>query len=269
MSHLESRPDQTYSSGEPLRGRRRRRAPLVIPAGSEEQSERLSQLARETYPSYQFFVQAIASAFIVALGLALDSKGLLVAGAIVAPVLLPINGSLLGLLSGRLRYFFDTMAGLALTAVSVFGAGALAGWLMSGFLPRTFNEALLHGRLWWPDFPVIAIAGFVFANGFLRGRPGSRAASAVIAYELFIPISAAGFGLGSGVAGLWPQGLFVFLAAVYLLRLSAILGMLLQGVTARPGAGVALSALSVAAWTAGLLYLTGAASWLLQLANGG
>ena len=32
----------------------------------------------------------------------------------------------------------------------------------------------------------------------------------MLAYELFLPLSASGFGLGSGVTGIWPSGLLVF-----------------------------------------------------------
>ena len=32
----------------------------------------------------------------------------------------------------------------------------------------------------------------------------------MLAYEFFLPISAAGFGLGSGISHIWPNGLLVF-----------------------------------------------------------
>jgi hypothetical protein len=45
----------------------------------------------------------------------------------------------------------------------------------------------------------------------------------MVAYELYLPLSAAGYGLGRGVDEIWPNGLLVF---VFHMTLAALLGML-------------------------------------------
>src|SRR4029453_17031456 len=74
----------------------------------------------------------------------------------------------------------------------------------------TFNEAFVHSHLWWSDLTVLTIAAILITISFVRSEDRPYLPSALFAYELFLPLCAAGFGLGSGVSELWPQGLFVF-----------------------------------------------------------
>ena len=55
--------------------------------------------------------------------------------------------------------------------------------------------------------------------------------SAALAYELYVPLALAGFGLGSQVPHLWPDGLVVF--ALHL-AWSALLGALTSGIDGFP-----------------------------------
>jgi hypothetical protein len=50
-----------------------------------------------------------------------------------------------------------------------------------------------------------------------------------LAYELFIPIAVAGFGLGKGVSHLWPDGLVVFATHIALLSLLGMLVFVILG----------------------------------------
>jgi hypothetical protein len=58
---------------------------------------------------------------------------------------------------------------------------------------------------------VLAIAAVILTISFVRSEDKPYLPSIMMAYELFLPLSAGGFGLGSGVAGIWPNGVMVFL----------------------------------------------------------
>jgi hypothetical protein len=109
-----------------------------------------------------------------------------------------------------LRLFVQTFAALFVSSLIIFLCGWLAGFASRTFQPLTFNEAFTHSRLWWPDLTVLTLASILITISFVRSEDRPYLPSALLAYELFLPLCAAGFGLGSGVSGLWPQGLFVF-----------------------------------------------------------
>lgn len=171
----------------------------------------LTALARRSYPTYELFVYAVLCGAILGLGYVIDSQALLLFGILVAPLLLPWVGMLLATITGSVRFFFETLMALLIGAALVFAIGGLAGLAARLFLPRTFNEAFIHSSLWWPDLIVLAVGSIILTLSFIRSEDKPFLPSVMLAYELFLPISAAGFGLGSGVGHIWPNGLLVFL----------------------------------------------------------
>jgi hypothetical protein len=100
-----------------------------------------------------------------------------------------------------------------LSSLLIFGSGLLAGFA-SRVLPnsaRTFNEAFIHSRLWPPDLFALTLGAIILTISFVRSEERPYLPSALLAYELLLPLCAAGFGLGSGVSGMWPEGALVFL----------------------------------------------------------
>lgn len=195
----------------PPRGRRRRRGQLIIPNDAEGRGALLTSLSRRAYPSYELFVYAILCGAILGLGFVIDSQALLLFGVLVAPLLTPWIGLLLATITGSLRFLFETFMALLITAVLIFLIGILAGFAVRPFLPRTLNDAFLHSRLWWPDLIILTIGAVVLTLSFVRSEERPFLPSVILAYELFLPLSAGGFGLGSGIGGIWPQGVLVFL----------------------------------------------------------
>ena len=194
----------------PLRTRRRRRGQLVVPHDADGRATLLHSLAHRAYPSYELFVFAILCGAILGLGYFMDSQAVLIFGILLAPLLTPWIGLLLSALTGSLRFFFETLAALLISSALIFLSGLLAGFAVRVLLPRTLNEAFLHSHLWWPDLIVLAIAAVILTISFIRSEDKPYLPSVMLAYELFLPLSASGFGLGSGVTGIWPNGLLVF-----------------------------------------------------------
>jgi len=182
-----------------------------VPQDAEGRATLVQSLARRAYPSYELFVFAVLCGAILGLGYFFDSQAVLIFGILLAPLLTPWIGLLLSALTGSPRFFFETFMALLISAALIFLCGALAGFAVRAFLPRTLNEAFLHSHLWWLDLIVLAIAAIILTISFVRSEEKPFLPSVMMAYEFFLPLSAAGFGLGSGVAGIWPNGVLVFL----------------------------------------------------------
>jgi hypothetical protein len=78
--------------------------------------------------------------------------------------------------------------------------------------PHMYQQAAYHSTFTWPDFIVLMIGAGLTTYLMVR-LPYQKplVASAAIAYELYLPVGVAGFGLSSGLNGLWPGALELFL----------------------------------------------------------
>lgn len=202
----EGTPD--FVSARARRRRAQRRA--YFPTDEEGRAALFEHLARRAFPSYELFVFSLVAGAILGLGYFFNAQAMLIFGILVAPLLTPWIGTALSIVAGALRLFVQTFAALFVSSLIIFLCGWLAGFASRTFQPLTFNEAFTHSRLWWPDLTVLTLASILITISFVRSEDRPYLPSALLAYELFLPLCAAGFGLGSGVSGLWPQGLFVF-----------------------------------------------------------
>ena len=204
-------PEQTpeFVSARARRRRAQRRA--YFPTDEEGRAAFFEHLARRAFPSYELFVFSLVAGAILGLGYFFNAQALLIFGILVAPLLTPWIGTALSIIAGAPRLFLQTFTALSISSLIIFFCGWLAGLASRTFQPLTFNEAFTHSRLWWPDLIVLTIASVLITISFVRSEDRPYLPSALLAYELFLPLCAAGFGLGSSVSGLWPQGLFVFI----------------------------------------------------------
>ncbi len=212
-SEPSSQPDPEQSrefvSARARRRRAQRRA--YFPTDEEGRAALFAHLARRAYPSYELFVFALVSGAILGLGYFVNSQALFIFGVLVAPLMTPWIGMSLAIVAGSARFFAQTITALFVSSLLILLSGLLAGFASRTFGPLTFNEAFTHSRLWWPDLAALTIASVILTISFVRSEERPYLPSALLTYELFLPLCAAGFGLGSGVSEIWPQGLFVFL----------------------------------------------------------
>lgn len=205
-------PEQTpeFVSARARRRRALRRA--QFPTDEAGRAELFAHLVRRAFPSYELFVFSFVAGAILGLGYLFNAQALLIFGILVAPLLTPWIGTTLSIVAGALRLFLQTITALLVSSLVIFLGGWLAGFASRPFQPLTLNEAFIHGRLWWPDLVVLTLAAILITISFVRSEDRPYLPSALLAYELFLPLSAAGFGLGSGVGQgeIWPQGLLVF-----------------------------------------------------------
>jgi len=204
---VEPHPESRISA----RARRRRARRTFLPKDAEGRAAIVATLAKRAYPSYELFIYSLLCGAVLGVGFILDSYGVLLLGILFAPLMVAWVGLALSIISGMPRLFFQTLIGLLISALLVFSSSALAGLASRIILPHTFNAAFTLSRLWWPDLVVMAIGAVLLTVSFARTESKPFLPSVIVAYELFMPLSASGFGVGNGIGDLWPHGVLVFL----------------------------------------------------------
>ena len=255
-------PAQEFISARARRRRAQRRA--YFPADEAGRTALYEHLARRTFPSYELFVFALVSGVLLGLGFFFNAQALLIFGILVAPLLTPWIGISLSVIAGSSRLFIQTITALIVSSLLIFGSGLLAG-VASRVLPnsvRTFNEAFIHSRLWWPDLFALTISAIILTISFVRSEERPYLPSALLAYELLLPLCAAGFGLGSGVDGIWPQGLQVFLVHFVWATFFGIITLFFLRFYPTTISGATFTGLAIIAILAIVTFLTGFDQWI-------
>ncbi|MEW6085900.1 MAG: DUF389 domain-containing protein [Chloroflexota bacterium] len=257
---LQPGPEQEFVPARARRRRALRRA--YFPTDEAGRSALFEHLARRAFPSYELFVFALVAGVILGAGYFVNSQALLIFGILVAPVLTPWVGLSLATIAGSTRFFLQTFAALLLSSFIIFLSGLLAGFASRVFGPLNFNEAFIHSRLWWPDFLTLTIGAIVLTISFVRSEERPYLPSALVAYEFFLPLCAAGFGLGSGVSEIWPQGLLVFIAHFAWGTFFAILTLFFLRFYPINFSGITLTAVSLIVIITGMVFLTNLDDWI-------
>lgn len=190
--------------------RRRRARRLLAPLDADEKEAILADIAHKASPTFDFFWFSLLAGMVIAIGVLLDQPALLLLGSLLAPLMAPVVGLSLGAISGSMRFFFRSMAGLGVGSLLVFLTGVAAGYIIRSWSPHTLNQAYAHAQLSWENFLVLAVGGIFTTAAMLRNGLRAGATSVALAYGLYIPLVVAGFGLTSGHPDLFPDGLVVF-----------------------------------------------------------
>lgn len=244
--------------------RRRAQRGVTFPADEEGRAALFEQLARRAFPSYELFVFSLISGAILGLGYFFNAQALLVFGVLVAPLLTPWIGMTLGIVAGAFRLFAQTLIAILVGGLLIFAGGWIAGLATLNFQPLNFNEAFTHSRLWWADLVVLAIGAILITVSFVRSENRPYLPSALLAYELFLPLSAAGFGLGSRVPDLWPQGALVFLFHFSWGTLFGLITLFFLRFYPKSTGGFVFTSLILIILVAALAWFTGLADWTMQ-----
>jgi hypothetical protein len=255
-------PSQEFVSSRARRRRAQRRA--YFPTDEEGRAALFTHLARRAFPSYELFVFSIVSGAILGLGYFLDSQALLIFGILVAPLMTSWIGISLATIAGSVRFFAQTVAAVFVSALIIFLSGILAGFASHALPPRALNEAYIHSRLWWPDIVTITIAAIILTISFVRSEERPYLPSALLTYGLFLPLCAAGFGLGSGVSEIWPQGLYVFLVHLSWATFFGILSLFFLRFYPTSFGGITFTGLMLIILLAVVSSLTGFGRWTME-----
>jgi len=190
--------------------RRRRARRLLAPLEADERSLVLDQVRRRTSPSFDFFLFSVIAGILFCLGIMLDSPVVLVLAAVLAPLMSPLVGLSLATVVGSYKYFARSLAGLLIGCWMVFMVGIGGGILGRVWLPESLTQAFLNARLSMLNVAVLTIGAVFTAATMMHHERSPSAPSVILAYTIFLPLVVAGYGLGSGVPHLFPDGLIVF-----------------------------------------------------------
>jgi hypothetical protein len=240
---------------------------MLYPSDAEGQAAVLADLARRSYPSYDLFIYAILSGAILAAGYLLDSQAVLIFGVLAAPLLTSWVGLSIAAVTGSPRFFLQTIAALLVSAIIVFLIGLAAGFATLPFEPRTHNEVHLHSQIWIPQLVMLAIGAILLVITFVRTEDKPYLPSVVLAYSFYLPISAAGFGLGAQLEGVWPQAALVALIHFALATFFGMVALAFMRFRPRSFGGFIFSLLLLLAILAALLTSTGLGQAALDLAT--
>ena len=190
--------------------RRRRARRLLAPMESEDRIDFLDKVAHRASPSFDFFLFSLLAGAVIAVGYLLNSQPILILSAILAPLMAPVIGISLGMVVGSVQFFLRSLVGLLIGSVLVFSVGILAGYVSRLWAPLDFSQAHSSTQLSWAKFIMVAFGAGMTSASMVRSEKSAALPSVALAYGLYLPISAAGLGLGSGEPFLFPDGLVVF-----------------------------------------------------------
>lgn len=190
--------------------RRRRARRLLAPLEADERAAFLDELAHLTSPTFDFFLFSLLSGLVLSLGLLLDTPALILLGVLLAPFMAPAVGISFGVVTGSVRAFAQNFIGLLIGSLMVFAAGFLVGLITVVWHPNELSQMHLHAQISWPNFIVLAVGAILTSAAMVHRERSASLPSVALAYQLYIPLSVAGFGLSSGIPNLFPDGLVIF-----------------------------------------------------------
>lgn len=206
----------------PAARRRRARQPLISRFTDEEAADRLETLAQRAAPTFDYFVFALVAGSLLGIGYLLNAPAILLLALVLAPFPAPWIGISLAAATGESRFLGQTLGGFFSAMLIIFITAVLAGLTSRIFMPILLDQVFLYARLWWAGLLVVGLGALVVILFFSQKEEKSLLAGLLLNYGLLLPVSAAGFGLGNGTSGLWPQSMAVFLVHF---ALSIILGL--------------------------------------------
>ncbi len=190
----------------------------------------LEELVSRLTPSVDFLVFSFLCGLITGIAALANTPALFLLAALVAPFLSPVISLSLASIIGSRNFFLRSLIAALIGGLLAFIGGALGGLLALQFASIPVQHAYLHAHFSWYDFLVLALGSGLTTIFVIRNGQNTRfnVTNIALAYELYLPLWVAGFGIMTGSKGLWPDGLLVF--GVYLAT-SALIGVVVLALT--------------------------------------
>ncbi len=253
LSDLPSPPEPAGDAASSA-ARRRRRRRYSLPVNAEERAEFLTELVERVTPAFDFYLFSLLSGLALAIAIMTDTRAFFVLAALMAPFMAPVVGIAFASVLGSGRFLVQMLGATGLGGLIIFGWGAVTGWLARFWQDLTFTQAGFHAQISWADLLVLVLGAAVTVYALVRA-PQQRplVSSVALAYELYLPLGVAGFGLTNGQAELWAEGLVVFAVHLFLAVLTGMLTLAALRLRPLNAVAYAFSALLAAAALGALL----------------
>ena len=260
ITFLEDTPQAVAQTPPPSLHRRRYRRRLV-PWDLDQRAAFFRELIHQSTPSVDFFLFSVIAGLAVGAALLLNSPALFLLAALMSPFMAPVLGLAVSSATGRMGFFLRSLFVLAIGSLLVFGLGAAAGWVGQGIPNLVFTQVVFHTTFSWPDLLVVILGAGLTAYLAVRS-PKQRplVSSVALAYELYLPLAAAGFGWVWSMPGVFPEGLLLFAINLALAAVTAAFVLVLLGVHPLPtGSAWVVSVLLLLVLAGGAIFGIGSA----------
>ncbi len=210
--------------------RRRRQSRMVLPDPGDDRARQLDELGLRVTPGAEFFLFALLSGLIFGAALFFDSMALAVLAALAVPFMGPVLGLSIASVAGSTRYFLRSLGSLLTGGLIFFLSATLAGWITRLVPPAGYEQTAARLQLSGPDLFLLTVG--VALSTFLLVRSSSQrpmVSGVALAYEIYLPLGAAGFALTSESGLPWTAGLLVFAVHLLLATLVGILTLIILG----------------------------------------
>jgi uncharacterized membrane protein len=208
---MDQNPEDSSFIGQTSRideNRRRRARRMFIPAGKTERALYVNEIAKRLVPGLDFYLLSMLSGLALGAAILFDHPALYVLAALVAPFMAPLVGLGVSTAVGSFTFFIRSFGSLAIGAAFVFAGGALSGWISKSITGHTASQTLFHTTNSLPDLVLLLVgAGIIVYTTVKIPKGRSLLASAALAYEVYLPIGVAGYGLTSQTPGLFLSAL--------------------------------------------------------------
>jgi len=210
---MDQNPDDSSSLDPSSRineSRRRRARHLVVPSGKTERAIYVNDVAKRLVPGLDFYLFSLLCGAVLGTAILFDHPAIYILAALLAPFMAPLIGLGFSTAVGSFRFFMQSLGSLAIGSVLVFAGGAVSGWITKAIPNVPVNQASYHIAFSVPDLILLAI-GTVMAIYTTVKVPKKRSlvASVALAYEVYLPVGVAGFGLTSGLTNFFSGALRV------------------------------------------------------------
>jgi hypothetical protein len=204
----------------------------------------MDELGLRAAPGAEFFLYALLAGLVFGAAMQFDSPALAVLAALVVPFMGPVLGLSLATVAGSFSFFLRSLGSLLTGSLIFFLTATLTGWVTRLVPAAGFTQAAAHLQVTWPDLILLSV-GVALSVYLLVKSPQQRplVSSVAIAYEIFLPLGAAGYALTSGSGLPWASGLLVFAAHLVWSALIGTLTLVVLGLRPFKRAGYTLTSL--------------------------
>ncbi len=212
--------------------RRRRALRLLVPLEADERASQLERIVQNSSPTFDFFVWSLLAAVVMAVGLHLDNPAIIVLGVVLAPMLAPFSGLAIGVITGSTRFFFQSLLVFLFGSLLAFIGGWIVGLMTNQHMISSLTQARFITQISWIQWIILTVGAFKVSLGIIKTEPSQSSqvsSSVILAYLLFLPLAAAGYGLGAGIPNIWPDGLVIFSLHLSIGALLSILFFFIKG----------------------------------------
>jgi len=181
----------------------------LIPHASSEKIQELDHRLRDlSRLSVDYIILLCASTLLASFGLFQNSPAVIIGAMIVAPLMRPLMGLSLSVITADIKLLSQSLASLLVGSLSGFSIAWLMGkWL--GFIVIT-NEILSRTHPNLLDLGVAIVAGMVGAYCQTNKKLADSLAGVAISVALVPPLSVVGIGLALNQPSLWLGALLLY-----------------------------------------------------------